>query len=298
MTHAKVDDCQVGTHPVVIRLLKGMYNARPPAPRYSNAWEVTPVVDSLRGSSDGLTLLQLGKKVVTLMALSNADRCSDLAALDRDYMRWTPTGVHFTVVQLTKTRSSGPPRTVYYSALPNDRDICPVTNLRQYIEMTASYVSTMAPKPVFITSKKPFRRARPATLGHWIKDTLKLAGVDTERYTAHSTRSASTSQARRKGVLMSDILKVANWTSRSTFERYYHKPSEPSAFTRAVLQSSQNCRYAICFERTTSKHCTLYPEPPKYNSQIPRGHSPQGEDGLYEEVKDTRYSGFPPNTCP
>ena len=120
-------------------------------------------------------------------------------------MRWTTSSVHFTVVQLTKTRSSGPPRSVVYSALPDDQDNCPVANLRQYIERTTSFVAAMVPKPVFITSKKPFRRARPATLGHWIKDTLKAAGVDTERYTVYSTRSASTSQARRKGVLVSDI---------------------------------------------------------------------------------------------
>ena len=37
------------------------------------------------------------------MALGNADRCSDL---DRDYLKWIPSGVQFTVVQLTKTRTS------------------------------------------------------------------------------------------------------------------------------------------------------------------------------------------------
>ena len=75
MTHAKVDNCQVGTHPVVVRLLKGMYNARPPLPRFSNSWDVTPVVESLRSSSTEYTLLQLAKKVATLITLSNADRC-------------------------------------------------------------------------------------------------------------------------------------------------------------------------------------------------------------------------------
>ena len=38
----------------------------------------------------------------------------------------------------------------------------------------------------------------------------------------------------------------------------------------------------------------MYPEPPEYNSQIPRGQGPQGEDGLYEEAEDTRNSVFPP----
>ena len=84
MTHSRADDYTVGTHPLVVRLLKGMFNEWPPFPRYTGSWEVTPV---LRRSSEGLTLLQLSKKVVTLLALSNADQCSGLAALDQDYMR-------------------------------------------------------------------------------------------------------------------------------------------------------------------------------------------------------------------
>ena len=31
------------------------------------------------------------------MALANASRCSDLEALDRGYLRWTPTGAQFTI---------------------------------------------------------------------------------------------------------------------------------------------------------------------------------------------------------
>ena len=209
-------------------------------------------------------------------------------------MRWTPIDVQFTVVQLTKTRRVGPPRTVFCSPLQDAPDIYPASNLRRYIEMTTPHVNNMkTPKPVFITSRKPFRRARPATLGHWIKDSLSSAGVDTGRFTAHSTRSASTSQAKMKGVPVTDILKVANWTSRSTFERLFHCPSDSSAFTRTVLQSSNNFRYITCFKRSTSKHCTLYLEPPRYNLQIPQGQNLHREDGLYEEVKDTRYSGLP-----
>ena len=71
-------------------------------------------------------------------------------------------------------------------------DIHPITDLRKYITMTTSCVST--PEPVFIASRKLVRRARLATIGHWIKDTLKAVGVDTEGFTGHSTRSATTSQ--------------------------------------------------------------------------------------------------------
>ena len=85
-SHSQIDSVNVGSHPIVSRLLKGMFNARPPAPRYSGSWDVAIVVEYLRSCpSESLSILELGKKVITLMALANASRCSDLAALDRDY---------------------------------------------------------------------------------------------------------------------------------------------------------------------------------------------------------------------
>ena len=161
----------MGSHPIVSRLLKGMFNTRPPAPRYSGSWDVAIVVEYLRSCpSESLSILELGKKVVTLMALANASRCSDLAALDRDYLRWIPSGAQFTVVQLTKTRTPGPPKSVHYSSLSEDSEVCPVSSLRMYLSKTTDRAATVTlPKPVFLTTRRPFRRARPGTLGQWIK---------------------------------------------------------------------------------------------------------------------------------
>ena len=102
------------------------------------------------------------------------------------------------------------------------------------------------PKPVYIKTRKPFRRALPGTLGHWIKDNLKAAGIDTGQFTAHSTKSASTSHAFSKGVPINDILKVANWSSKSIFGKFYHRNQGSSSFTRAVLQERQTNRYNYC----------------------------------------------------
>jgi len=120
----------------VSRLLKGMFNARLPTPRLSKSWDVAVVVEYLRSiSSENLSILDLGKKVVTLIVLANASRCSDLAALDRDYLRWTPSGAQFTVVRLTKTCTPDPPRTVHFSLLPEDAEVCPVTSLQLYVPL-------------------------------------------------------------------------------------------------------------------------------------------------------------------
>ena len=125
----------------------------------------------------------------------NADRCSDLAALDREHVQWTASGVEFTIVHLTKTRWSGPPRKVFYSRFADNSELCPVIDLQMYIDKTAEQAVTAgSPKPVFLTSTKPFRRTKSGTIGHWIKDVLHMAGIDTEVFSAHSTRSSSTSQ--------------------------------------------------------------------------------------------------------
>ena len=165
------------------------------------------------------------------MALVNVDRCSDLAALDRDYLKFTPSGVQFTVVQLMKTRTTGPPRIVHYSLLPDDPEACPVAALCLYIKRSMDRTAQLDfLKPVFFTARKLFRRAHPGTSGHWIEDNIKVAGIDTGQFTAHSTRSASTSHALSKGVPFNDILKVANWSSKGTFEKFYHRTQGSSSF--------------------------------------------------------------------
>jgi hypothetical protein len=46
---------------------------------------------------------------------------------------------------------------------------------------------------------------------------LRLAGIDTSIFKAHSTRSASTSAATKLGVPLQDIMSSAGWSSNSTF---------------------------------------------------------------------------------
>ncbi len=43
MTHKQVEGTPIGQHPLVTRLLKGVYNKRPPMPKYSSTWDVDVV---------------------------------------------------------------------------------------------------------------------------------------------------------------------------------------------------------------------------------------------------------------
>ena len=46
----------MGQHPLVSRLLKGIYNTRPPEPRYSTTWDMDVVIRYLQSLGENNTL--------------------------------------------------------------------------------------------------------------------------------------------------------------------------------------------------------------------------------------------------
>ena len=132
-----VEGHPVGQHPLVCRLLQGMFNQRPPAPHYKTVWCVDTVVQYIGSTfaSADLSLKNLSMKLVMLMALSNASRASDLASLDIRFQQFTPEGVKFFVPGLTKTRRSGPPKEAFFGRF-HEKSLCPVNTLILYEEKT------------------------------------------------------------------------------------------------------------------------------------------------------------------
>lgn len=226
MTHAEVDGVRVGQHPLVSRLLKGVFNSRPPAPRYTCTWDVGVVLTYLENSPENrdLTLQALTHKVAMLMALSNADRCSDLAALDLNHRTYQTNGVKFTIPGLTKSRRNGPPIEAFYPSFQGSPKLCPVRALKEYEEQSQEFRKHGTAKPLFISVRKPYAPVKPCTIGKWLKRVMADSGIDTSVFSAHSTRGAATSKAKVAGVSTADILKAANWSSESTFGRFYHRP--------------------------------------------------------------------------
>ena len=66
-----------------------MFSERPPQPRDQNVWNVRVVVEFLKSMApnEALPYKDLTMKLVALMAITNADRASDLQALDRRFLQ-------------------------------------------------------------------------------------------------------------------------------------------------------------------------------------------------------------------
>ena len=78
-----------------------------------------------------------------------------------------------------------------------------------------------------------------ATIARWLKTILKRAAIDTSIFTAHSFRSAVTSAAHFKGASICDIMKLADWSSPSMFNKFYKKPIVASVAPVGALVLSQ-----------------------------------------------------------
>ena len=48
MTHAPVDGCVIGSHPIVSRFMKGIFQLRMPTPKYLVTWNVSVVLGYLK----------------------------------------------------------------------------------------------------------------------------------------------------------------------------------------------------------------------------------------------------------
>ena len=90
--HLPIEGFPVVQHTLVCRLLKGVFNLRPPCPRYAVTWEVTHVLACVRSWGDNVKLdrKHVTRNLAVLLALVLAHRSSDLIRLSLNGRKYTP----------------------------------------------------------------------------------------------------------------------------------------------------------------------------------------------------------------
>ena len=227
----------VCAHPLVSRFMKGVFNKRPPIPRYEEIWDVKPVLTFLRKWSPVryLSLKQLTLKLCCLLALVSAQRAQTLALLSIKHMTITEGKVQFTVLELLKQSRPGNVGTSFVlKAYAPDRRLCIRLVIMEYIKRTK--LLRQKEDKLFISFRQPHQSVSRDTIARWVRVVLAAAGVDINKFKAHSTRAAATSAANRKFVPLNDILDMAGWTGDKNFQKYYNKPvRKANQFSVAVL---------------------------------------------------------------
>lgn len=218
----KIDDQCVGSHSLVLRLLKGVGKLRPPKPKYDDTWDVNVLLTYINalGPNELLNFKMLTLKLVSLLAIVTGQRVQTLAAISVNQIDFTDV-VHIRIEKNIKTSGPGRPQPLLVLPPYNVN-----TNL-YVVEVLKHYLSRTLPirkcTSLLLTTEKPHGPASTQTISRWLKESLRLAGID-EKYTAHTFRHASTSKAAARGVLIDSIFARAGWTKgSSTFAKFYNK---------------------------------------------------------------------------
>lgn len=216
----------VGDHPLVKRLLRGVYLRAPPTPRYSYVWDVNVVLDFLRNNACAceLDLKHLTMFTVVLLLLVSGQRCQTLAKLDARGSSLGKDTARLRIRGLLKTSRPGASRgDLVLQAFPSEPKVCVVTLLGEYMSRTAPLRGEDGDHTLFISYTPPHKEVGSSTIGRWAKQALAWAGVDTTVFSAHSTRAATASAA--KAVMPIDqLVQGIGWASARTFARFYDKP--------------------------------------------------------------------------
>ena len=124
---------------------------------------------------------------------------------------------------------------------PQDPNLCPRSDLLSYIKRTESFrqIGNRFSEQLFISYCKPHKAVTSCTIARWQKTILKRAGIDTSIFTAHSFRSAVVSTANLKGASLADIMKLADWSSQTMFNKFYKKSLVPSVAPVGALVLAQ-----------------------------------------------------------
>ena len=133
-----------------------------------------------------------------------------------------------------------------------DRDICPVPCLGFYIYTTDALRDESNNGLLLVSTKRSYRNICERTLGRWIKSCLTDVGIDTNIFSAHSTRGAAASKALRSGAPIDSILQTASWRSESVFSRFYNRQLNQQIDVESAIfrQDSSNQRIVFNFEIT------------------------------------------------
>lgn len=215
---------QIGSDDSIKRLYKGFYRLRPPIPKYETTWNPGIVLDFLANfyPNNEIPLEHLTKKTVTLIALVTGHRVQTLSKIKIINIETYAEGLIIKIPDLLKTSRPGAAQPCLSIPFFNERrEICPADALTNYIRSTSSLRSN---DYLFISFRAPHKAVTSQTISRWIKDTLTESGIDTSIFTAHSTRHASTSMARKLGVSIDLIRRTAGWSgSSNVFAKFYNR---------------------------------------------------------------------------
>ena len=130
--------------------------------------------------------------------------------------------MHYNIREVLKHTKVGKHQTPFqFCSYPQEKRICILEYLREYIKRTS--LLRGAQSQLLVSFVKPRKAVTKDTVARWVKTILPKSGIDTDKFTSHSTRAASTSCVKAVGLNLQQIMKSAGWSNSTTFAKLYDK---------------------------------------------------------------------------
>ena len=223
-----VDNVPMGQHPHIIRLLKGVFNSRPPQVKLVPEWELPKVLELIcKAPFEPLNLAPLKYitwKAVFLTAITTYRRASDIQALrlGAGSMLKQRRGLTFIRRGLSKAdRPNHICSKIFIPSFEGDKRLDPTRILKFYLEKTKDFRKEEN-TGLFLSIKEPHKTVTVQTISKWLVQIIKLAYMDSNlKVRGHSTRALGPSWALYNGASIKSILEAADWSRESTFVKFY-----------------------------------------------------------------------------
>ena len=236
----KIDGTPVGAHPLITRLMRGIFNKRPTRAKYTSVWDVNQVLQHLKNTQDvkDISLKELTLKLTMLIALTQAARPQTIHLISLKNLKKTQDRYVLELDEALKhTRPGTPLEPIIIKAFPHDKNLCVFTTLEEYIERTREHRNNE--DRLMISYVKPHKAVTRDSIRRWIRVTMENAGINTEIYGAYSTRAASASKAASLNIPICNIMKTAGWARETTFTKYYLKNvTTPESYSDNLLNNA------------------------------------------------------------
>jgi len=235
----KIDGFDIGVHPLVTRLLKGVYKQRPPTAKYTCTWDANKVLNTISnfGPNSSLDLKILTLKLVGLLSLTTGQRVQTLQAIQVNNINFGST----TQIKITKHLKTScfhrEQPVLYIPRYVNEPNLCVVSCLEAYLLRTLSFRKH---EQLILSILAPHKPVSSQSISRWLCQLLEKSGIDVDKFKSHSYRHSSVSKAYKEGASIDSVYKAAHWTSGSkVFAKFYNRPivNDNLVFADSVVRS-------------------------------------------------------------
>jgi len=215
----------LGKTKLVKSALRGLTRSRPlQLPKYDEFWDVDVLVDYVRKMSTELRKDKRAKAIV-LLKLASITRADDLSKIVESTMVFSEESLSF-LMKGIKSDSINFSERVTIHRFKDDIRVCPVLAMEEYLRDLRTVCSEVAEIGVFRGIVRPFKVLSAVTIAKQTLEVMKAAGIDVNKFGAHSTRGAAASKALNKGSSVEQVMAAGRWSSWEVFNRFYNRANK------------------------------------------------------------------------